>query len=561
MSLPNVTITIQDGSLGQVPASNANIQVKMGVCSLGIVGLLYSFGDINTAQATLGQGPLLEAVSLALAVGGGPVYAMPLNPTTFGTSTASPTKVSPTTSAGTLATTVAPASTILIKIVTGGTPGTFTFQYSVGGAAYSANVASTTDPFTYVVPGTLTKLAFANQTYTTAAVWTINTDGTISLSGTGTVSWVTQTSSPLDAYAMQVVITTAGALGAAQFTYSLDGGNIASGQTLVPSGGVFVVPSTGVVLTFASTFGLNDSWSWSTTTASFSNGDVTTGLTSLLANAATWGWVHIVGMPTSAANSASLAATVDAQTTVAETAFRFVFGVVECPTTESDSTVATAFAAYANKRIMVCAGTALTISPLTGRQLHRAAAWAVTARLGKIVISEEPSFVGRDRLDFVVGLTTGTDRDENATPFLDAARFCTLRYFPGRIGVYVTRGNMMASPGSDFNLVSRIRVMNVACSITRSALLPYVNGTVRIDPKTGFIDERDAQAIERVVNGQLKAAIVNPGYASSSSVVLSRSANILSTRNEPVTVRIVPLGILETLSVNIGYSNPALAAA
>src|SRR4051812_25469484 len=107
MSLPEVKIQIQDGALGQVPASNANVQVKLGIAALGIVGLLYSFSDVNTALATLGQGPLLESIALALAAGGGPVFAMPLKPTTAG-SNGSVTKVSPSGAAGTVTPSAAP---------------------------------------------------------------------------------------------------------------------------------------------------------------------------------------------------------------------------------------------------------------------------------------------------------------------------------------------------------------------------------------------------------------------------------------------------------------------
>lgn len=561
--LPDVRITIQDGALGQVPASGANLQVKLGICSAGIVGLLYAFGDILSAQATLGQGPLLEAVALALGTpgSGSPVYAMPLTPSTAGTASAV-TKVSPTGAAGTVAVTVGPRATLRLKIILGGINGVMTFQYAVGTGSYSATQTTVAGAFPFLVPGTLTTATFAaGQTWVANDVYTLNTDGTVVLTGSGpAASNVTQVSSPLDVYSALITITTAGALGVAQFTYSVDGGVNNSGQILVPSGGVYVIPNTGLILTFASTFGLADTFTFTTTTATFSTGNVTTGLTSLLARAETWGWVHIVGTPSSAANAASLAAVVDAQMTVAQVAYRFAFGTTECPTAEGASVCNAAFASFASARTMVCAGTALTGSPLTGYQLHRSSAWAVTARLGSVAVSEEPSFVGRGKLAYVIGLTAGIDWDENATPGLDAGRFCTLRSIPGLIGVYCTRGMMMAQPGSDFDRVSRRRVMDVACATTRAALLPYLNGTVRVETDTGYIDERDARAIEAVATQKLVDAIVAPGNASGCSVVLSRTANILSTRNEPVTVRVIPLAILETIDVNIGFQNPAITA-
>src|SRR2546421_288132 len=82
--LPDVVIQIQDGALGQTPASVANAQAKVGICSDGIVGQVYSFSDIGGAQQSLGQGPLVDAIAHTLAVAGGPVYAIPANPSTYG---------------------------------------------------------------------------------------------------------------------------------------------------------------------------------------------------------------------------------------------------------------------------------------------------------------------------------------------------------------------------------------------------------------------------------------------------------------------------------------------
>lgn len=561
MGLPDVKISIRNGSLGQVPPSGASAQMKIGICSLGIVGLFYAFGDMITAQASLGQGPLLEAVAQALATGAGTVYAMPVNPSAAGAN-GSVTKVSPTGAAGTVTLSLAPALTIKMKIIAAGSNGTMTFQYSVGGSSYSATQASTGGTFAFLVPGTLTTVTFATgQSWVSNDVYTVNTDGTVVLAGSGpAASNVTQASSPLDTYSGLIATTTAGALGVAQFTYSLDGGVKTSAQILVPSGGVYVIPNSGIVVTFASTFGLGDTFSWTTTTASFTTGDVTTALTSILGNSAQWGFLHVVGMPSSSANAASMASTVDAQMTVAQTAYRFVRAIVECPTTESDSTIAAAFVNFVSARLGVAVGTVLTTSPLTGLQLHRPLAWAVTARLGSTAISEEPSFVGRGPLAFVNGLTKGVDRDETATPYLDAARFMTARYIPGIPGVYVTRGQMMDIPGGDFNRISRGRVMDVACSTARAGLLPYLNGTVNVDTKTGYIAEVDAKNIEVIVTQKLKDVLVSNGNASGASVVLSRTANILSTLAEPVTVRVIPLAIIEEFDVDIGFSNPVLTA-
>jgi hypothetical protein len=116
---------------------------------------------------------------------------------------------------------------------------------------------------------------------------------------------------------------------------------------------------------------------------------------------------------------------------------------------------------------------------------------------------------------------------------------------------------MMSAPGSDFNYVQRRRVMDLACTITRAAELPYLNGSMRVDPNTGFIDPRDAAAFEGKVNAKLSAGLVASQNASSATAVVDRAANILSTNTLPVTVSVVPLFTAKVIATTIGFSNPA----
>jgi hypothetical protein len=366
---------------------------------------------------------------------------------------------------------------------------------------------------------------------------------------------ITAVSSPLDFYSVIVEILTAGAIGTATFRVSIDGGDTYSEEITTPSGpGRYAIPDTGVVLVFLGTFTSGDLYTFTTTGAGFSNTDVTNAIVALRLNPAEWGFLHVVGTPSSAANAASLATVVDAQLVAAEAEFRFVYGIVECPTTETDAAVALAFASFASLRVEVCAGDVEHVSTITGRLNRRNCAWIESSRIGLIPIGEAPSKVRRGAVTQVNSLY----RDEAITPFLDAQRFTTMRTFRGRQGFFITQGNMMAPAGSDFNRVQRRRVMDEACRITRLAELPYLNDDVRVDPATGFIDERDAASFEATVNAQLFAALVAAGQASASSVQVDRSVNLLSTSEQPVEVRITPKAYLETITTKIGFRNPVL---
>ena len=549
MALPDVTFTIQDGQLGTVPSSVANASVKIGVCAGGTPNTLYSFSDNKTLVDTLIQGQAVEAAAATLSVAGGPVYVMPVNASVAG-SVGSVAQVG--TGTGTVTPSLAPAQTVAVRIATGGTSGTATYQISLNGGAYGTT--GTTATTAQAIPGTLSTITFPAGTYVANDIWTQQTTGGVfTVTGSGTQA-PTSASSPLDNYSVVITITTGGALGTAAFTYSLDGGDNTSAIIATPGSGKYAIPGTGLVLTFAGTFVAKDTYSFSTTTAGYTNTDLTNALTALLAASASWGFVHVVGATANAAASASQAAVVDTQMTNAQTAYRFAWSLIECPSSESDATVAAAYASVATTRVAVGVGDFEHISPLSGRIMRRNAAWQVANRAALVPPGEDLAWVGRGPLSQCNSLY----RDEAATPLLDAARFCTLRTYTGIPGYYITNGRLMSPAGSDFQYIQHRRVMDRACTIARAAELPFLNGSVRVNKTTGYIDERDANRFEAVVNAQLKAGVVATGDASDSTVRINRTTNLLSTSTEPVTVRVTPLGYLKTIATNIGFNNPAL---
>lgn len=549
----DIAFNILDGQLGQVPPSVAGASVKMGACSDGAVGTIYSFGDTSSISSTLGAGPLVEALADTLTVAGGPVYALPVTASSYG-SAGSVTHTG--TGAGAVAVTFAPKTSIAIKVTTGGTLATALIAFSVNGGAYSTPIITVAGPGSYVVPGTLTTVTLAAGTYVLNDIYTISTLGAVTLSGSGpAASNVTFTASPIDVYSALITMVVAGAVGTATFKVSVDGGNSYSAE--IATAAKYAVPGTGMVLAFSSTFVTGDTYSFTTTGPGFGTTDVTAAYATLLADPREWGFTHLVGAAANAAGAATMAAVLDTQMTTAEVAMRFVFSILECPTGESDATVAAAFANFTSKRVMVVAGDAAMQSPLTGRVERRNGAWAVSTRLASIQSGEDAGWVGRGPLKNINPIL-GIYRDEGKTPLLDAARFTTLLTRKG--GFFVKGARMMAPAGSDFSYTVARRVMDVACRLTYQAELPYINSSMRVNAD-GSIDARDALAFEGEVKSLLIAGLISPGNASAASVVVNRTANILSTSNLPVSVRVTPLGYTRTISTDIGFINPALQAA
>lgn len=552
MSTPDVSLTIRDPGLGIVPANAGRVQVKAGACSAAAPNVLQGFGSVNAAKAALGSGPLLDSVVQALDVGGGPVLAMPVLVNSQGTVTSGFTLTGSGT--GTVTGSKGPQTAIKVKIVTGGTLTTMQFQVAIGTGQYGSTVTSGAGPYTYQVPGDyFTNLVFSAGTYVLNDVYTVNADGSVSRTGTGTATLLdTSTFSPVDAYQIYVQITGAGAAGAGTFKYSLDAGKTYSGNITIPLSGKYVLSGSGIVLTFAGTFTLGDIYTGTATAPGYDTTNLNTALTALLADPSDWGWVHVVGQASSAANAYSVAVVVDAAMTAAETQFRYVFGIVECPYAEGDSAIKSAFASFQSSRVGVVVGDCDLFSRLTGRTDKRSFAWAFTARLGAIRISKSPAAVNLGRLANV----TGIYRDEAKTPGLDDARFITSRTFVRRSGYYVNQFKLMAAPGSDYTYGENRRVMDRACGLARDAYLEYLNDDVRIDKTTGYIDAGDAQVIDNTVTAKCEAGL--SGDMSSVKAQLSRTDNLLSTSTVNAEVNIVPKGYLRAISVTIGFTNPVL---
>lgn len=549
-----ITFNILDGNLGQVPASIANAIMQVGVCANGTVNSVYALSSPSMASSTLGPGPLTENVADTINVAGA-CYACPVNPSVAG-SMGSVTHTG--TGTATVTPTLAPAVIIKAKITTGGALATMKVAFSINGGAYGPSFTSTASSYAVIVPGTLTTLTFSNQTYTLNDVWTFNTDGTSSITGSGTLGWVTQASSPLDAFDLFVAVTTAGALGAAQVTVSVDGnlGNSTSAPILVPGGGVYVVPNTGIVLTFSGTFVAGDTYESLAVTAGFAGGDVTAALTAVGNSTNSFVGVHIIGEGANAAAAASLAATVDTSLTAFQATYRFVFGMIECPDTESDATIEAAFVSFASPRVMVTCTAVQHVSSLSGRKIWRNCGVPISSRLASINPSIDPGWVGGGVLKNVVNARR--DDSKLADTFVNNRITCIVTQ-PTKAGFFSSTGVMMAQYGSDFASVMNRRVMDVACTTTLEAVVNNVNQALLVNKSTGGIYDPEAEKIEGYIEARLGTALLakSPPDATAVSATIDRTINILETGGWTVAVGVTPLGYGHHITVNIGFVNPA----
>jgi hypothetical protein len=532
----------------------------VGISASGTPNTIAVCNSPTTAQRLLKAGPLCDAVYNRCALSGNTMLAVPATIAAAGSVGA---WTQHGTGAGVVSSTVAPFEQILVKCMLSGAVGTASFQFSIDGGAYGATVVSVGSSWAYRVPGTLCTLTFAAGTYRGGDVYTIPTTGVITRTS-GAPDVVTQVSSPVDAYELQVDIVLAGTRGTAQFTYSLDGGN-SNSQPIVTAATV-VLPDTGIMLAFTSAqYDDGDSYTATAAPATFDASGAEAAIAAALANPIPFEGIDLVQMPSSASAADTMALALDLELQAAETENKqFVFGLCACPSVEADATVTSALSTYssATGRASVIVGTEDVMSLMTGLLLRRPASWSYGTRVASVRASESPGWVGRGGLPGVSAIQKAYGGAPTADTF-DAARFATLRQFNGLL--IPTNGNTMAPAGSDYAEIMNVRVVDVAATIAQAQLNFYVNADWRIDPDTGKIDARDANKVNAKITQVLVDAMVGePGtakdLASSVNFAIDTSSDLLSDATLLCTITIIPKGYSKKIIATIGFRNPRLTA-
>jgi hypothetical protein len=569
MSIPNVNMQVLDGALGIIPASVANLGVKLGVCTLGqpsvaaskLLGSTTPPDGVTFTAVTPGVGGNLISVTYNAPAGGATTVVV----------TGNDIVVSP--KAGALNSDIVtaiqastPASALVTVAATVGGDAVVAVAKTFLAGGITATVYSETNPTQAIADlgaGPLAESVVQQLNVAGGQVLAVavnpsvaGANSAVAKAGANGTGVLTVTGSPVDGYQVQVVPTQSGLAGAGAFKYSLDGGRTFSAE--YANSATFAIPGTGLTLHFgANIFAVGDVYSFTSTAPGFALADLVAALNALFASPQLWGFLHVVGQASSLSGAAAIAAALESQlVALAANKYRYVHGIVEVPT-DSDANIQSAFAGQVYTRVMVCPGNENTVSGITGQQLLRSSAWSASARTALVQPAED---LGRVKSGSLPGVTA-IDRDEAVTPALDALDFTTLRTIIGRPGFFITSGHMFVAPTSDYSLSQNRRVMDLACAIARDALLNFLNDTIQVNPSTsaqnpGSITNRNASFIENAVNSALAQGLGS--NAISASIVIDRTNNVLSTKTINYQVRVVPNGYAKQITGNIGFLNPAL---
>jgi hypothetical protein len=374
--------------------------------------------------------------------------------------------------------------------------------------------------------------------------------------GTGEVS---VSGSPRNEYDALVEITADGGLNEAAFRVTLDG---AAGKiiTVPDEPGQYEIPNTGLTITFTpggSGFKNGDTFSFSTTAPSATNGEVLAAADQILDAKPDIEWIAVAGI-----SAAPLWAALAVKAEGAEANFQYLFFVAQARyKTDAETTdqwasalVGTERGVTASVRLQVCAGW-IEEADSNGQADIRGMLGVYCGTLAQRGVHQGPDAVRYGSVKAATAIKPDGLNDGHIEALKNAG-YVTVRKITGLAGIYVTSGQMMSEAGSDYNLVERRRVMDKACRQIRAAQLFYLNDTVGVgaDGSPEGLEMFIAQS-EGPLRIMKTDREISDGY-----VVIPPGQNILSTSTLRTKIRIVPLGKMSYIENEIAYSNPALEA-
>jgi hypothetical protein len=507
-----VQITVLDGGASIVTPANS-VQLVIGFASLGTAtaGQLIATTQPSSLQTSLGYGALPEAAALSV-LAGGVVLAVPLAKAATGT-----------------------AETVQVG---------------------------------------------AGNTVSSPSVVTVTLDAT---------------NGAFDDYYVFMKIVTGGVKGTSGWTMqiSLDAGRTFGPVILPGTAATYVISNTGITLNFAAgNFTAGDTFKFATTGPSISTANIQTALNTFAASQyaiAGIGSIHIVGstiatVGTQQGMSGANATTIQGYLDTLATGFVFTRAIISArdsnqPTAyggagETDVTwtaaIALDYSAVSAKRICACAGyynmpSAYPNASAGTPRYRRPLAWALAARQVTIPPQRHAGRVRDGALSQIVVDPSNDPKDgfnyhdERVSPGLDAARFTSARTRFGKQGYFIVNPNLMSPSGSDFTILPRGNVMDVACDIVHQAGEEEINDDVRLNP-SGTLYINDALTIQNGIQGALTANMLATSEISGSTVVVDQTANVGATSKVPINVTIQGRGYVLEEDITIGFQNGNAAA-
>jgi len=584
MPLPKVVIQEIDGALAILPSSAKAAVCVIGTASSGPLNTPAAFGSPKALLNNFPRGPGPQLAAFILQKYGIPVLFCRTGQSVPGSflnsvagvagSVGAITKTGTGSSAFTNDVGSVPAIAAQVQVLfnVGGTRGTTGIVYQVSvnngasfgppqalGTATSFAIGNGTGVTIDIGAGTVVAGDFISFTVTAPV---IASAGTLVITGAGSSAvTIDGAASCDDDYQAFISFVTGGTIGTPgiTFTWSLDGGRTPSAITALGTANTFTFPNSGgVQVDFgAGTILANQTVAFQCVAPQWNNTDLATAIDACKNNAINWELLEVAGplTPTSAG-------VIDLHINDKKHAW---IGQTRMPIgTENDATytasLAAAWAAYGGTLYgEICSGSCETVSAVDGRAYLRSALFAIGPLECSVDADVDVADPNLGPLPACVILDTSGNpkyHDERINPGLSDIGFSVLRTWDEFKGVYPNYPALFSPAGSDFDIMPKRRLMNIAHRTMRPYFARRLAKEIRVDKKTGFIRESEAHEIESGATKALLAAF--GGKVSNAYCVVSRTDALLQDAPLTGSYRIVSNAYPTEVDLTAGFENPAL---
>ncbi len=155
-----------------------------------------------------------------------------------------------------------------------------------------------------------------------------------------------------------------------------------------------------------------------------------------------------------------------------------------------------------------------------------------------------------DTLAFANGTLLSTLTDSNISA-VDAKRYNFLRKFVGIGGSYFNNDYTSINATNTYSSIHMNRTIHKAARNVRAQLLPSLSSPVYFNPD-GSIALYSILFFKAEAEVAL-AAMVSAGELSQYKVIINAKQNILATKNLTMTLQLIPVGVADTITVNLGF--------
>ena len=190
---------------------------------------------------------------------------------------------------------------------------------------------------------------------------------------------------------------------------------------------------------------------------------------------------------------------------------------------------------------VVLGGTANDGSAAVSLALARACKYGAHTKLGSGengALSASQIYIGTDKLEDRVDMET-----------LHDAGFITFMHRPGSAGYFFGVDNMCSK--DDYHILVHGRVIDKVQRIAVEAYQPYVETGIKMEAD-GSVNATEAKDIEATLSSALRAAMSE--QISQVEVNVPLDQDVINTSSLSVEVKVMPLGYLSWISVNLGLA-------